>query len=538
MTSLSAQARPDSERAETYLRLQAEAALRTAAGLPRYKLPRELRFPGWLGGGSGRARGRIRRSVAMHRMHLARASSGTRGMPVRGHADAGSGVRQLITRARQPLRSAWSQVVFAVWRGTRRLTRRFARAHRPPPARECLRRVGTLACVLTGAGGIDDSTADAVVEDFRASLAARSLIDPRELLGDARRATRPVQARPTGQLLVVPVGVAVDGDIDGEPARFYLSTVIVDQRQASIAFSARFPPALMHVVAAMPPVMRALQACTATDDRGARYQLHPGGGGGGGGTFDGRLDVRPALPAGVKWIDVALPGAQLSRISLTARPPALPSMSVALPAGEAAERYIDHLTFSLLQRDESATPGSAAADLVAAGLVETSSPALGRLAAAAGHAGFAMPPDLASVRPGTLPADWLAMMARRDRRDGPAGAIPLAARLPEIEGTRCFLVGLVSEPDSATLHVHARGWPQPHRTVMFQVEPFRWSARDDLGCSYVAEPRGSSHGHDRADLRLRLRPAIDPQARELQIILTGKTAEVSVTVPLDWQEGP
>ena len=57
-----------------------------------------------------------------------------------------------------------------------------------------------------------------------------------------------------------------------------------------------------------------------------------------------------------------------------------------------------------------------------------------------------------------------------------------------------------------------------------------------MGGWYLTSEDGWSYSSERADLDLRLHPAIDPQARELQIILTGRTGEVSVTVPLTWQE--
>ena len=49
--------------------------------------------------------------------------------------------------------------------------------------------------------------------------------------------------------------------------------------------------------------------------------------------------------------------------------------------------------------------------------------------------------------------------------------------------------------------------------------------------------KGWSFSDATADLTLELRPAINPAARELQVILTGRTSEVSISVPLDWQEG-
>jgi hypothetical protein len=37
---------------------------------------------------------------------------------------------------------------------------------------------------------------------------------------------------------------------------------------------------------------------------------------------------------------------------------------------------------------------------------------------------------------------------------------------------------------------------------------------------------------------LQFTPALDPRAGSLDIILTGATTRVTVTVPLDWQEVP
>ena len=45
-----------------------------------------------------------------------------------------------------------------------------------------------------------------------------------------------------------------------------------------------------------------------------------------------------------------------------------------------------------------------------------------------------------------------------------------------------------------------------------------------------------SYGDGRADLEMQFRPAINPQARVLNVILTGPTTRVTASVPLDWQE--
>ena len=67
-------------------------------------------------------------------------------------------------------------------------------------------------------------------------------------------------------------------------------------------------------------------------------------------------------------------------------------------------------------------------------------------------------------------------------------------------------------------------------------DQFWWSARDDLGGRYVVGEGGWSSSDGEADLDLEFSPAINPQARLLDIILTGTTTQVTVSVPLDWQE--
>ena len=42
-------------------------------------------------------------------------------------------------------------------------------------------------------------------------------------------------------------------------------------------------------------------------------------------------------------------------------------------------------------------------------------------------------------------------------------------------------------------------------------------------------------GH--SDLTLRLTPALHPAATSIDVVLTGKSGRVTVTLPLDWQEG-
>jgi hypothetical protein len=188
---------------------------------------------------------------------------------------------------------------------------------------------------------------------------------------------------------------------------------------------------------------------------------------------------------------------------------------------------------------EGADQVAAIAGLLMCGVLTDHTPALRRFAAVARRLRLDLPASLADVRPEALPAEWLALQDRGDRDDdGPIGVIPLAAMLPELDGAQCVITGLRSDPDGTTMQVHARGWSAGSRFRALSLEPFSWAARDDVGGWYTTGEEGGGYSSDgRADMDLRLMPSISPAARSLEVILTGKTGRVSVTVPLDWQEG-
>ncbi len=175
--------------------------------------------------------------------------------------------------------------------------------------------------------------------------------------------------------------------------------------------------------------------------------------------------------------------------------------------------------------------------LRAAGVLTAESPSLRRLAAVAAEVGEQLPVQLGLIKPEALPPDWLSLLAAADRTAGPDGVIAVAAVLPEVDGAQCVIADLFSGADGTTLHVQCAGWPEPRLNGMVSVERFRWSARDDLGGWYVWGECSSSYGNGHAELEFQLCPAIDPKARALDIIVTGITRQVTVTVPLDWREG-
>ncbi len=419
----------------------------------------------------------------------------------------------------------------------------------PRPATECLLRISTLGRALAAAGAIDDATAAEVLADLQAALAVRSLIPKEQLLGSPMRSFASLYF--PGQRMVrtprspaVPVRLMAAGTVatvyvENQPVRVCLGSMVIDGASATVSITARL--ASGHAAPApLPVAWEILNSCTATDDLGSSYGLHFSGSGADD-NWAGRLHVSPAPPAILRWLDFSLPGADPVRLRLDATPRVLPTSTLSLPAGESADRYLDAQTVELLAADDGEDGKDplvvwAARGLLEAGVLTPLNPALRRLTAVASQLGLELPVPLAVIPPGPLPADWLSLLDRWDCHDGPTGIVPVAAHLPELGGAQCAITDIQSAPEVATIQLHARGWPEPSSHQPWR-DRFRWSARDDVGGWYVTSVKGWSFSDSTADLTLGLRPAINPAARQLQVILSGRTGEVSMNVPLDWQEG-
>jgi hypothetical protein len=422
-----------------------------------------------------------------------------------------------------------------------------------------VQRITGLAAAMTAIGAISEATQNQVLEDYQTSLAIRGMTDPNLIFGHLpwRPWVQSPHPHASGPLRATPVGVVADSDIDGRSARIYLGTLVTSATSARLTFRARFEqsaersPAVsaqQHQVRARHhSMLHALQNFAATDSLGGSYGVHFSGGGGSE-DWRGRLDISPVPPAAVRWLDLSVPGATAPmRIPLDAAPPGHAVSSRPLDPAGIADRYLDNCMVEQIQEirpadyeDGGDWPGvfELAADLLAAGVLTIQSPSLARLAAVARWLKRRLPDPLTGVEPGVVPAEWLSLLARAASTDGPTGVIPVAAALPVVDGAHCVVTELESEADSMALQVHAQGWPDPHRYGVGRAELFRWSARDDVGGWYTSSESGWSYSDGEADMDLRLRPAANPRAHELRIILTGRTAEASVTVPLNWQPAP
>ncbi len=579
MTAASEQAAPDRERAETYLRLQAEAQLRRALAMPEYKPPYE-RLPARVTGMIVQAR-RMRRRRAAVRRAMGQQASGRPGSSASAHrvqfTVQASATRPVISRAAESLaktRAAAAAPMAALLKSATRAgrqlgsgmhlasrplrwrsRRRFHRGgYQSPPAEACLTRLETMAGVFATVGAITAETEGDVVGGLRAALAARRRIGQHDLLSYRSFRHHPMRRRaarttaPSGPPRAIPVGASASGEIEGVPVRFYLGVLVLEQGGATLTVRVRFPAELeerdhRH----MDPVFDALDEVGAVDDRGATYRADFNGGGGDG-EWNGRFQLSPAPPPGVRWLDVTAPGVPAIRVPLDATPRDL-QVTTDPVRTSAADRFLDAQTIQLLLREPTDLDWESddddrdqeplfriASHLVAAGVLTTDSPSLRRLAAAAVRLDTSLPGPLAAIEPTGLPADWLSLLSRTGCTDGPTGTVAIAAVLPEVDGIQCVIEDLVSCPESATMQVHGRGWPDPQQPGGVRSEQITWSARDDAGGWYVVGESGSSSHNGEAELDLAFSPAINPRARVLDIILTGPTTQVTVAVPLDWQE--
>jgi hypothetical protein len=393
---------------------------------------------------------------------------------------------------------------------------------------------------------MNEVSARAVVSDLRVTLAARSLIDQDQMLDDRRDfrgGSAGAAPAAVGPVRCFPIGIAADCEIEGKPSRIFLSALILSPARATLDFTMTFPAEVLTHGPRVPHRMRFFDDATASDDRGTSYHCNFSGGGGPG-RWEGRFDLTPVPAAAVRWLDLTVPGGNVVRLALDAPAPPVTATLTRLPPDERADRFLDSVTMRMLlygtgvgDDHETSVEATTATVLLEAGIIGPNSPALGRFAAAAARSGAQMPPALADITPRDLPAEWLGLTDRPDRGDRPCGVVPFAAVLPELDGASCILTGLRSDPERVTLQMHAHGWPEhSHRPHWQTAEAFQWTARDDLGGFYLTTEGSGSWGGGEADLELWLEPALNPQARALDVILTGPTGEVSVTVPLEWRE--
>jgi hypothetical protein len=348
----------------------------------------------------------------------------------------------------------------------------------------------------------------------------------------------------------LPVGLAVpfrDEEVSGS---LYLMAF------AHTAAGARFTLAWRtHGPVGLTPV--SLGLVTITDDRGGRYQLHFTGTSSGP-DWTGVITLRPDPPGDLRWLDICPPGGTAVRVCLGAPADVAAQVSRAeLGPGEhlltlIAERLLFELRLlrnSLWEEPPGLLGGLAAglgevvAGLEAAELLPPASPVPARLAALCASLGIEEPGLTAPAMPG-LPEQWLSLLAHYHRRkpdaaphrDGIAAA--LAAALPELDGIRLALIGLHNAENTTFLHLLAEGLPEENRHGPFGIDMYfalsLW-LRDAGGRWHLARPSGRHRGDGEDILRLRLTPPLTRPTPWVDVLLAGRSAQVRARVPLRWE---
>jgi hypothetical protein len=188
--------------------------------------------------------------------------------------------------------------------------------------------------------------------------------------------------------------------------------------------------------------------------------------------------------------------------------------------------------------------GAAIAALEAAEALSPLSPVPARLAALCealripGH-GIAAAPAL------DLPEPWLSMLAHYHRRR-PDGAQPgdgfaaVAAALPELDGLRLVLLGLHNHDGSTWMDALAleAGARLPDRKQwapgLDLAFPLSVWIRDEGGRWHVGRPAGWQENGREAALTLRLLPPLTRRPDRIEVLASGRSAEARVTLPLEW----
>jgi hypothetical protein len=283
----------------------------------------------------------------------------------------------------------------------------------------------------------------------------------------------------------------------------------------------------------------------AVDDQGTRYTVHFEGYREGTATWLGIARLQPAPPRGARRLDLVSDGTRLIRLPLdpsAARShPAVPSAAepVAVAPGERllvleAERIL--ASGDARGPAQGPIPGETITVLTEAGAIAADSPVPGQLAAlchrlsVSGH-GITGPPAA------QIPAPWASVLAHRDAPtpiDGPDACAPLACVLPDVDGARFALAGLSTAAGESHLHVISNGMPQLMDRFDRNWTPgFSWWLRDGARNWHVAtagEPRWFLDGTQA--FRLRLTPSLAAVPDAAEVVVTGPATRVRATIPI------
>jgi len=564
------------ERAESYLRLVAEAELRQAAThLPGGAVV----LPGTTGVEPGASAGRQQAAAAAALYRLP------------GHQREAIALQYYADLSETETARAIGISIGAVKAHTARAIAELRTALAAGASR-----LSIVAQVLTAVHALDQEAADQILDDFALAMGTRQAGEGGQLSPDLGSLLRsPAAHLPLGMLMssrpsgasppaapgsphrVVPVGQMiavrgaaenVSGEMEDVRGEMYVLSYAQTASGARLTMAARtrgefVPPGIGPSYRYRPYATFPVHQFTATDNRGTRYQVgFIGRGERRPSELTGQITLQPDPPSGIRWLDLATTaGEPAVRIDLN-RPTdgeITASQAIASP-GEHVLHYIAMrllllaLEFPEEIRLHPAVPvpepftciadglGDVVAVLQACGALSALSPVPGQLAALCaglkitGH-GITAPPAR------DLPEPWLSMLAhyfRRKPRTALAsdGCAAVAAAFPELDGIRLTIVGLHNSAGRTVLFVQADGLNPDGYDGRRDVEPdfpLRIWIRDSDGRWHATRPCGwAGTDHTEVTMRLQVLPALNRPAW-IDVFAAGHSAQVRAALPLRWQ---
>ena len=177
----------------------------------------------------------------------------------------------------------------------------------------------------------------------------------------------------------------------------------------------------------------------------------------------------------------------------------------------------------------------------AADVLSPLSPVPGRLAAVcagmrvSGH-GITAPPAH------ELPEPWLSLLAFYQRRKPDAPPVPdgyaaVTAALPELDGIRLALLGLLNADGSSWIQLLVRGLVPERRTGPFGIDyffPLSFWIRDNVGRWHAGRPAGVRQSHGEWAVKLEMVPPLARSTTSIEVLAAGASGQVRVRLPLRW----
>ena len=476
-------------------------------------------------------------------------------------------------------------------------------------------RVATVAQVLTAVGALGHEAADQILDEFALALGTRQAgsagqrsPDPRSLLrspaahlplgmlmstrpsaasvraaagsftaapagapGSAVSRTTAHRAIPVGQMIPVrarrcaPWGEDVSGEM-------YVLSYTQTASGARLTMVARSrgefaPPDVEPSGNYRPCGTFPADRFTATDDKGISYSMaFTGRGGRHPSELAGQITLHHAPPSDIRWLDLTTtPGEPAVRIDLNPgnRGPDGTVVTVSKAVTSPGEHLLNNIATRLLLlvlafphkirlHPAALRPGPVTyiadglgeviAALEACGALPPLSPVPGQLAAlcaklnVTGH-GITAPPARG------LPEQWLSMLAHYHRRKpqaaaGRDGRAVVAIAFPELDGIRLAILGLHNSVDTTVLHVHASGMTLDGHYGPQGTEPdfpLRIWVRDIGGRWHATRVRWSAEEAGEVMMHLKLVPPLSRATAWIEVLAAGQSAEVRATLPLHWE---